>query len=273
MPARESVGFLRDDVPYLKVGSGPPLVMIPGLSPDNDVPRGWQRRMLLGTVRPLAGDFSVYVVSAKRGLEPGESMSDIAGHLADAIEHDLGQPVFLLGRSTGGSMALQLAVDRPDLVRRLVLVAAAYRLGPRGRELQGELARHVRAGRSREGWASALTASLPRPLRGPARPLSWLAAGSMVTADPTDLMVTLDAEDAFDVRADLPSVTAPTLVIGGSKDVVYPEELFRDTAAGVPDGRVHIFRGWGHLRTGSSSATAHLALGFLLADRSIASKQ
>ena len=73
-------------------------------------------------------------------------MSDIAGHLASAIEHDLGQPVFLQGASTGGSVALQLAVDRPDLVRRLVVVSAAYRLGPRGRELQAELARLIRAG-------------------------------------------------------------------------------------------------------------------------------
>jgi pimeloyl-ACP methyl ester carboxylesterase len=52
-------------------------------------------------------------------------MSDIAGHLASAIEHDLGQPVFLQGTSTGGSVALQLAVDRPDLVRRLVVVRRA----------------------------------------------------------------------------------------------------------------------------------------------------
>lgn len=229
--------------------------------------------MLLGTSRPFARDFSVYALSAKRGLKPGESMSDIAGHLVNAIEHDLGQPVFLLGLSTGGSIALQLAVDRPDLVRRLVLVAAAYRLGPRGRELQAELARQVRAGRPREGWASVMTALLPRPLGGPARPLSWLAAGSMVTADPTDLLVTLDAEDAFDVRADLPGVTAPTLVIGGSRDVVYPEALFRDTAAEVPDGRAHIFRGWGHMRTAGSSATTHLALGFMLAGLPITSRQ
>jgi pimeloyl-ACP methyl ester carboxylesterase len=88
-------------------------------------------------------------------------MSDIAGHLASAIERDLGQPVFLEGSSTGGSVVLQLAVDRPDLVRRLVVVAAAYRLGPRGRELQAEMARLIRAGEPREAWASAMTAMLP----------------------------------------------------------------------------------------------------------------
>lgn len=58
-------------------------------------------------------------------------MSDIAGYLAEAIEHDVGEAVRLQGTSTGGSVALQLAIDHPDLVRRLVVVASAYRLGAR----------------------------------------------------------------------------------------------------------------------------------------------
>jgi pimeloyl-ACP methyl ester carboxylesterase len=265
MTKRESVGFLHDDVPYLKIGHGPPLVSVLGLTPAHDLLKGWERRMALAHARPLADDFTVYVVNRKRGLQLGESMSDIATHLANAIEHDLGQPVFLDGNSTGGSVALQLAVDRPDLVRRLVVIAAAYRLGQRGRELQAEMARLIKAGEPREGWAVSMTAMLPGPLRAPARPLSRLAASSMVPADPTDLLVTLEAEDAFDVEADLPGVTAPTLVIGGSKDVFYTPELFQGTAAGVQNGRAHIFPGWGHGRASSSTATAHLTLGFMLA--------
>ncbi len=264
MPARESVGFLHDGTPYLKIGHGPPMVMVQGLTPEHDVPKGWARRMALAAAGPLAREFTVYVVSRKRGLQPGESMSEIAGHLANAIEHDLGEPVFLQGTSTGGSVALQLAADRPDLVRRLVVVSAAYRLGPRGRELQAEMARLIRAGEPQQAWASMMTAMLPSRLRGPARPLSRLAAGPMVSADPADVLVTLDAEDAFDAETDLPRVTAPTLVVGGSNDHFYTQELFHGTAAGVQDGRVHIFPGWGHLRASGSTATAHLTLGFML---------
>src|SRR6202035_5159958 len=167
MPGGESAGFLHDDVPYLKFGQGPPLVVVAGLTPDHNVPTGWERRMAVTSARPLAQDFTVYAVNRKRGLKAGESMSDIAGHLASAIEHDIGEKVFLQGTSTGGSVALQLAVDRPELVRRLVLVAAAYRLGPRGRELQAQMARLIRAGEPRQAWASVMTAMLPSPLRGP----------------------------------------------------------------------------------------------------------
>jgi len=261
----EITGFLTGDVPYLKVGQGPPLVVAQGLAPQHDVPRGWERRMALSFAKPFRQHFTVYAVSRKRGLQPGESMSDIAGHLAHAIERDLKEPVFLQGTSTGGSVALQLAVDRPDLVRRLVVVASAYRLGPRGREVQAETARLTRAGDARDAWAMLMSSLLPGQGDGPLRPLSRLAGAPLAPDDPSDLLVTLDAEDAFDVEADLPRITAPTLVIGGSKDPFYPREMFERTATGVQDGRAHIIEGWGHMRTSGSGATVNLTLGFMLA--------
>jgi pimeloyl-ACP methyl ester carboxylesterase len=173
--------------------------------------------------------------------------------------------VFLHGTSTGGSVALQLAADHPELVRRLVVVAAAHRLDPRGQRLQAEMARLLRAGQPRQAWASLMTAMFPRPLRPVAGPLSRLTAGAWVAADPTDALVTLDAENAFDLEVDLPRVTAPTLVIGGCHDIFYSPELFTGTAAGVQDGRAHLFPDWGHGRASVSTATTHLTLGFMLA--------
>jgi len=257
-------GFLYNDIPYLRVGQGPPLVSIVGLTPEHDIPTGVERRVALARARALADHFTVYVVNRRRGLQPGESMSSIAGHLAGAIEHDLGEPVLLDGTSTGGSVALQLAMDQPGLVRRLVVISSAYTLGP-GRALQAEMARLIRAGQPAEAWASVITAMMPGALRRPARPLSRLIARPMVPADPSDVLVTLDAEDAFDVGDRLPEITAPTLVIGGTNDPFYTPDLFLRTASGVQDGRAHLFPGWGHGRASGSSATTHLMLGFLLA--------
>jgi pimeloyl-ACP methyl ester carboxylesterase len=240
--------------------------MASAMAAAHEVPSGWRRRMALGLAAPLSADFRVYVVSRKPGLHLGESMSDIVGYLATAIERELGEAVCLTGASTGGSVALQLAVDRPDLVRALVVVAAAYKLGPGGREVTRELARLTRAGDAAGGWAQVMTAAmLPTTLHRPARPLARRMMASRAALDPTDLLVTLDAEDAFDVGEQLHRITAPTLVIGGGKDVFYPRELFEQTAAGVQDGRARIFPDWGHLRTSASSVTANIRLGFLLA--------
>ena len=264
---RESAGLLGSGIPYVAIGDGPPLVKVEGLTPTSEVPQGWQRRMFLSTVTPLSGDFRVYWVNRKQAMAPGASMSDIAGYLATAIEDDLGGPVFLTGTSTGGSMALQLSVDRPDLVRSLVVVASAYRLGPQGSRIQQELARLTRAGDPAAGFTQMVSAMFPTPVQGPLRPVARLMGRSMAPADSSDLLVTVDAEDLFDVGDQLHQITAPTLVIGGAKDVFYTRDLFEQTAAGVQDGRAHIYPEWGHGRTSTSSTTANLMLGFLLATR------
>lgn len=97
----------------------------------------------------------------------------------------------------------------------------------RGRRIQQDLARLTRSGDAAGGWAQVMTALMPAPLRGPVYPVARVLFRSMAPEDPTDMLVTLDAEDAFDVGEQLDRVSAPTLVIGGAKDVVYTRELWQ----------------------------------------------
>jgi pimeloyl-ACP methyl ester carboxylesterase len=78
------------------------------------------------------------------------------------------------------------------------------------------------------------------------------------------MLITLAAEDVFDAESDLHRVQSPTLVLGGSADPFYSEDLFRRTAAGIPAGHVVIYPGQGHIRAASSKASASTALGFFL---------
>jgi len=257
-------GRFSSGLPYLRVGEGPPLILSPGLSSEHANPTGLWRRMALSWASPFAEHFTVYLAHRSPGLAPGATMTDIAGDYAAAIEHDIGEPVLLHGTSTGGSVALQLAVDRPELVRRLVLAAAACRLGPDGRELQARLASLVREGNPRAAWGTALEALAPRPLGYAARGLGWMVGGAFAVDDPSDMLVTIAAEDSFDAEPGLGRVRAPTLVLGGSADRFYSTELFRRTAAGIPDGRAVILPGKTHLYVAGSKTAAGIALGFLL---------
>ena len=240
-----TTGFLHGGTPYLRLGDGPPLVMVQGLTPQHDIPKGWERRMLVSSLAPLGEHFTIHSVNRKRGLKLGESMSDIARHLADAIDNEIGEPVFLSGTSSGGSVVLQLAIDRPDLVRRLIVVSAAYRLGAEGRALDAEMIRLTRTGDLKGAWTCLYAAMLPKRLRRPMQPIARLLAATVRQEDPTDMLVTLEAECALDVGADLSRITAPTLVVGGTKDVFYPRDLLEDTASGVVDGRAYSVRGVG----------------------------
>jgi pimeloyl-ACP methyl ester carboxylesterase len=55
---------------------------------------------------------------------PTQSYPEMAADLAEVIE-DIGAPVDLLGHSMGGKAAMQLALTRPELIRRLVVADIA----------------------------------------------------------------------------------------------------------------------------------------------------
>lgn len=260
-----AAGHFASGVPYLRVGEGPPLLAVSGLTPEHKNPTGFERRTELGRVALLSEHVTVYLVNRRPGVPAGTTMSDLAGDYAQAIQHELGGgPVAVHGVSTGGSLALQLAVDHPELVRRLVVVSAAYRLGPGGQQAQRDLGNSIAAGDARGAWARFGRAVAPGATGPLVAGAMWAMASQLTPDDPSDLLATIAAEDAFDVLDGLGRITAPTLVIGGERDPLYSPDLFRRTADGIPGGRLVLLRGKGHLGASAGDVTAALSLGFLL---------
>jgi pimeloyl-ACP methyl ester carboxylesterase len=240
-------GTLHGGLPYLAVGQGPPLVVFSGLSAEHANPTGLARRFELQTLKPLARHFTVYAVNRKPGLPAGSTIKDLADHYAQAIAREFPGPVCIQGLSTGGSIAQQFAIDHPQLVHRLVLAATACRLSPHGREVQRRFAELVKEGRPRRAWAAlgptlAATAAGGRAFAA----LMWLVGGGQRVDDPSDMLVTVAAEDAFDACSQLHRITAPTLLVAGGRDRFYSPELFRQTAERIPNARLSLYHDKGH---------------------------
>ena len=198
---------------------------------------------------PLARAFTVYRVSRRVGLEPGTTMTDLANDYAEALEEEFAGPVDVLGISTGGSISLQLAADRPGLVRRLVVAGAAYRLSEHGREVQRRMAQLAAAG-DRRGMSQMQAPDVAdsRLGRRIAGGLLWLVGPLFIRRDwdPSDMIATIMAEDTFDIGERLGEIRAPTLVIGGGRDRFYPTELFRETAERIPGARLILYESRAH---------------------------
>ena len=144
-----------------------------------------------------------------------------------------------LGR---GVTALQLELDHPGTVRRLVLCCAASRVGPQG---LGELQRLIEAkakGRSSARIGSGLIA------HGPLRLL--LAAFGLArgqTRAPGEAML-VQAAQSWDVTARLGEIGVPALVAGGTRGTgSYRLSLVRATASGIAGARLLLLPGRGHL--------------------------
>jgi pimeloyl-ACP methyl ester carboxylesterase len=261
-------GTLKGCLTYISIGNGPPLVVFPGLFPSNANPTGFLLRFEMGWLSPLARSFTVYRINRKVGLAPDTTMAELASHYATAIEEMFEGAVAILGFSTGGSIAQQFAADRPDLVSRLILAGTACRLGPVARDAQRRYAQFAASGQYRRSLAAlapTITGSaLGQRLAGAAM---WLAAplgGMGPYWDPSDMIATVEAEDAFDASERLGEIRAPTLVIGGERDPCYSRELFAETTRGIPDARLLIYEGRGHGGTVTDRRFARDVKGFLV---------
>jgi len=245
---RPAKGHFRGGLPYVRVGRGArPLVVIAGLIPKSEPPPGGASFMY----GFLARDFTVFVVMRRAGLRRGSTIADIATDYASMMREEFDGPVDVIGTSTGGAIALRLAADHPDTVRRLVVHSSAHELSEPAKRGQLQLARLAEKRRWRDVWSQLLSFVLPQ--RGPAwvltRPVVWTLAPVMALdapRDPSDFVVIVEAEDRFRFRDRLGDVRAPTLVVAGDQDPFYTPDLFRETAAGIPDSRLVLYPRMGH---------------------------
>jgi pimeloyl-ACP methyl ester carboxylesterase len=262
MDVRES---LLGTLPCLVAGSGEPLVVLSGLAPEAGVSGGSMRRTHEAAMRPWTGEREVFYTNRRPGLPPGMTMAALAAEHAQALRGAFAGPVDVLGASTGGSVAQQLAAEHPDLVRRLVLVSTACRLGPTAKRLQRQIAARVRAGATRQAGAVMAGALAPRPLRLPAACLGWLLTPRLFSADGLrDMATTIEAEDEFDL-ARLAAVRAVALLVGGGRDRFYDAELFAETARLIPGCRLEMHPARGHITLLSDPRAVAQIRGFLAA--------
>src|SRR3712207_6693413 len=109
---------------YEELGDGPPLVLLHGAYMNADAMSPFAQG-LAGLRRVIVPELQGHgrTADADRPLTYEQMADDVAA----LIRHlELGQPD-VAGYSMGGAAGLRLAIQHPDLVRRLVCVSASYR--------------------------------------------------------------------------------------------------------------------------------------------------
>lgn len=228
------------------LGSGPPLVLIPGQSADRRGGLSWLASALMGRFRVISID------NRDSGESDPESdyytIHDMAGDVADLLDALEIERTHVLGHSLGASVATQFALGHADRGHRLVLVCGgagwppAHRPGEplpapddwwsddpveRTRRLIPFLIGSYARNRIGEADVDALAALEP------SNRATW--AGNM--RQEASIV-------GFDLWSRLPEVRASTLVIRGEED--HPERGGA-IAAAIPEARLLVIPGTGHI--------------------------
>lgn len=239
-------GELAGGMPYLAFGSGRPLVFLRWFTPDHANPRGWLRSAEIKTMAPLARHYRVYAVNRAPGMAEGTTMADIARAHAEGLRAEFDGPVDVLGISSGGSLALQLAADEPSVVRRLVVASSAARLEEAAAVSQMKYV--TAAAEGKRGLHHIVTLGIESPLKARlVGAAAWLLDPFVRPKNPADTLAFVHAEDAFDVTERLGDITVPTLVVGGDRDEYYPVAAFEQAADGIPGARLIVYPDTDHM--------------------------
>ena len=201
-------------------------------------------------------------------------------HLRD-VEALLDAPAAVLGSSLGGRVALELAVLRPELVERLVLIAPGL---PRW-----EWSAETRAGWAEEetalergDFAAAAEASLRLWVDGPRRSPEAVdadlraAVGAMVLRsyelqEPAWEAGAEEEELEPPVHERLGEVSCPTLVLVGDEDVADMKAIAAHVAGSIDGARLVTVSGAAHLPSLERADEVNaLLLAFLSPQRSSA---
>ena len=248
MAATETGTFLGE-FPYVRFGSGPEnLVILPGLTLDNEPENrfaAWTYRLGFGR---FARDYAVYVINRRRGMPPGYTTQDMAADYAAVLEQKLG-PSHIMGFSTGGDIAQYVALNHPVALQSLVLVVSACRLSEEGRVTCQRWLTLAREGRWQELRADMASVAVSgetnkRLARAFVRVFGRLVL--RVPSDPQDFLTTLGADLGHDTTGRLGEISAPTLLVGGNEDPFFSEDLLRETAEKVPGAALRVYEGVGH---------------------------
>lgn len=214
---------------------GPRLVLIPGLGGDG--------RFWAGVVRLLEADHHL-IVTDHRGAgrsdrpEGPYSIPLVASDVADLLAQT-GGPAHVVGHSTGGAIAQELALHHADLGLSYTISSSWARADARFRTLFTARAELLEAGMAEtyQRFTHALCHE-PSYLAAHAAQLEVAVAAAPRTLAPlavaaARVRMLLD-HDRLD---DLPGIAAPVQVIAATGDVLTPPALSQAIAAAIPAAR------------------------------------
>ncbi len=242
-------GKFQNGVPYLRFGNGQKRLLIFSGGPGNYLSSFMAKQFSF-----LAKHYTIYMMSRKSGLPKGYSTMDMAEDFAAVIKDEFnGDAIDVIGESYGGLIAQCLAANYPELVRRLVIAMSAYRFSIEGAKLDMRFAELIYQGKKRAAFRSLAPMMNGGKLgRSLTAFFMSLIAPNMIgkPENPFDLLVEGRAELAHNSKDQLSKISAPTLVIAGDRDYFCPQELLHETAAGIPNAKLVIYEGKGHMVSG-----------------------
>lgn len=236
---------------YRQSGAGPDVVWLAAGDNPGDNWRRYQTPVFDDAYRSTTYD-ARGVGETRSDTEPPWPIDEHARDLAQLIEAVCEPPVFLIGLSMGSLIAVQIAHDRPELVRAAIDTGTCVRKTGFIREWeQAEIDFRREGGTLPPAFATAHYAMQYLPADALGDDETWervkpLVAAGFVDRDGAMLAAQWQACLDYDSGPLLPAIAAPIHAVAFSQDVQTPPQRVPEVAELAADGHFHLLRGLGH---------------------------
>ena len=195
--------------------------------------------------RIFAKEYTVYLFDRRSVVKEGFTVREMASDLALAMDALGLADADVFGVSQGGMIAQYLAIDRPDLVRRLVL---AVTLGRNNDTVTRVVNRWIEL--TERGDMKTLVADMAETMYSDAyvrryRPFLPLLTVLQTPKDVRRFVILAKACLSCDAYESLDKIRCPVFVIGGGKDKVVTGAASEELAAKL-DCRLYLYEELGH---------------------------
>jgi 3-oxoadipate enol-lactonase len=234
------------DINYIDEGEGPPVLLIHGLAGDLSA---WKPQVaaLRENHRVVAFDNRGAGLSTQ--VDEPITTTDLARDTVALMEALGISNAQIVGRSMGGAVAQIMAIERPDLVRSLVLCASFAKLDPLGARVLTNM-RQVLEWRG--NWADHARHSVQNFVgyefynreHDKVRQIEALIGGE--TRLPACYVQQNFACLEHDTLSRLGQISCPTLIMGGMNDPICSPTSQQWMADGISEARVVMFDGCSH---------------------------
>ena len=226
---------------YIRFGSGKRiLIMLPGLGDGLKTVKGTALPMAL-MYREFAKDFTVYMFSRKASLAGGYTTRQMAKDQAEAMDVLGISKADIFGVSMGGMIAQYLAIDFPEKVNKLILTVTAAEPTPLLTESVEEWKTFAQ-----KGDHARFTESNMRRIYSAeyCRRNKWAVplVGMLTKPKSYDrFFVQADACLTHNAKEELCCISAPTLVVGGEKDLALGGKASEEIAAAISGAQLKMY--------------------------------
>jgi len=219
--------------------------------------------MLAYMYRKFAADYTVYLFDRRPVVPEGFTVREMAGDIADAMDGLGLADADVIGVSQGGMVAQYLALDRPDLVHKLVLAVTLSRNNDTVRAVLGQWIQWAEEGSVRELVADMAgkmySAAYVRRYR-PFLPILTLLQRPKDICRFVNLTRACLTCNTYD---DLHRIGCPVLVVGGSLDQVVTGAASEEMAQRL-GCRIHMYEDLGHAAYEEAADFNQIVFDFLM---------